>query len=178
MRSLFLLILLTGCFLSTIAQKERSPHFLGLNPSITVEPFYEKGEMDINILPFVYQKPITRRADLRVTTILNLGIRNKGNDISHFGAELAMPLFLKKKEDKANTSEGFFIAPVASFTRNKIAGHNNLGLWIEPGYHLLFDNRVAMSFGLQLGTTFFAYDDGQTKWGNHFGVKVIIGKWL
>jgi hypothetical protein len=35
-----------------------------------------------------------------------------------------------------------------------------------------------MTFGLQIGGTYFAYDHGQSKWGNHIGIKIIIGKWL
>jgi hypothetical protein len=56
--------------------------------------------------------------------------------------------------------------------------HNNGGLWIQPGYNLLFDNKIAMSFGLQIGGTYFSYDNGQTNWKNHFGVKIIFGKWI
>lgn len=160
------------------AQDEFKSNFIGINPSVTVEPFYEKGELDVNIVPIVYQRPLARRLDLRLTSICNLGIRNAGSEISHLGLELGFPIFFVRKEDKRVSSKGFFAAPVVSLTRNRIAEHNNLGLWIEPGYHLLFDNSVAMSFGLQVGTTYFSYDDGQNKWGGHFGVKVILGKWF
>lgn len=160
------------------AQEVKKLNFIGLNPSLTVEPFYEKGEMDINIFPLVYQRTLTKRLDIRFTSILNLGIRSNQNEISHFGFETGLPLFFKQKETEMEVSNGFFVAPILSMTRNRIAEHNNLGLWIEPGYNLLFDNNFAMTFGLQLGGTYFAYDNGQTKWGNHFGVKIIIGKWL
>lgn len=160
------------------AQSENKSNFFGLNPSVTVEPFYDKGELDINILPIVYQTSLTKRLDVRITSILNLGIRNEGNEISHFGLETALPIFFKAKLDKKERSKGFFVAPIVSLTRNRIEEHNNVGLWIEPGYHLLFDNNFAISFGLQFGGTYFSYDNGLTKWGNHFGVKVIFGKWI
>lgn len=163
---------------SLSAQEDKRFNFFGINPSVTVEPFYEKGELDINIFPLVYQRSLTKRFDIRLTSILNLGIRNNGNEISHFGIETGFPIFLKSKETQQDISKGFFVAPILSLTRNRVETHNNLGLWIEPGYNLLFDNKIAMTFGLQLGGTYFAYDDGQTKWGNHFGVKIIIGKWL
>ena len=79
---------------------------------------------------------------------------------------------------RVEPSNGFFVAPVLGLTRNRLAGHNNVGLWLEPGYSLLFDSRFAFSFGLQVGATHFTYDDGTTRWGNHFGVKVIFGRWL
>lgn len=161
-----------------LAQEDKRFKFIGINPSVTVEPFYDKGELDVNIFPLLYQSALTKRIDIRLTSILNLGIRNDGNEISHFGFETAFPLFFRTKETKNEISKGFYIAPILSMTRNRVEDHNNLGLWIEPGFNLLFENNFAMTFGLQLGGTYFAYDNGQTKWGNHFGIKIIIGKWL
>lgn len=160
------------------AQESKRYNFIGINPSVTVEPFYEKGEFDLNVFPFVYQRSATKLVDIRLTSILNLGIRNEGNRISHYGFEAGFPVFFKRKETIKEVSKGFFIAPLVSVSRNSIEAHNNLGLWVEPGYNLLFEKNYAMSFGLQLGGTYFDYDNGQTTWGNHFGVKIIIGKWL
>jgi hypothetical protein len=175
---IFLIIIISYSNKSLRAQSEKRSNFIGINPSVTIEPFYEKGELDINIFPIVYQTPMSKILDLRLTSILNLGIRNEGNEISHFGLETALPIFFKAKLDKKESSKGFFVAPIVSLTRNRIEEHNNVGLWVEPGYHLLFDNNFAMSFGLQFGGTYFSYDNGQTKWGNHFGVKIIFGKWI
>lgn len=163
---------------SVFGQNEKRLNYFGINPSVTVEPFYDKGELDISIFPLVYQKTLTKKLDIRFTSILNLGIRNNGNEISHFGFEAGLPIFYKQKETKNEISKGFFVAPILSLTRNRIEEHNNIGIWIEPGYNLLFDNNFAMTFGLQVGGTYFAYDNGQKKWGNHFGVKIIIGKWI
>src|SRR5690554_3291601 len=162
--------------LKILAQNKN--HFIGINPNVTIESFYNKGELDINIFPFVYQLTVTKGADLRFTSILNLGIRNNGNDISHFGLETAMPIFLKKKSDKNDLSKGFYASPVISLTRNKIEMHNNIGIWLEPGYNLLFDDKFAMSFGLQIGGTYFNYDNDIDKWRSHFGIKIIFGKWI
>lgn len=179
LKQLLLLIAILVFYLnSLLAQEDKKFYFIGVNPSVTVEPFYEKGELDINILPLVYQRPLTKLFDIRFTSILNLGIRNNGNKISHFGLETGLPIFFKKKESMNEISKGFFIAPILSLTRNSVEDHNNIGLWIEPGFNLLFDNNFAMTFGLQVGGTYFAYDDGQTNWRNHFGIKIIIGKWL
>lgn len=175
----FIILLLTVLSVNSVfGQNEKRLNYLGINPSITVEPFYDKGELDINIFPFVYQRSITKRFDIRLTSILNLGVRNNGNEISHIGLETGLPIFIKSKESQNEISKGFFIAPILSLSRNRIEKHNSLGLWIEPGYNLLFDNDFAMTFGLQLGGTYFPHDNGQSKWGNHLGVKIIIGKWI
>jgi hypothetical protein len=163
---------------SLLGQEEKKYNFIGLNPSVTIEPFYEKGELDLNIFPVVYQRSMTKLMDIRMTSILNLGIRNDGNEISHYGLEAGFPIFFKRKENKNEISKRFFVAPLLSLTRNRGEEHSNLGLWVEPGYNLLFDNRLAMTFGVQYGGTYFNYDDGQSNWGNHFGIKIIIGKWF
>jgi hypothetical protein len=177
-QSIILTTFLIICTSPLFAQEDKKLNFIGINPSVTVEPFYEKGELDINIFPVVYQRALTKRIDIRFNSILNHGIRNNGNEISHFGFEAGFPIFFKQKETKNEISKGFFVAPILSMTRNRIEEHNNLGIWIEPGYNLLFDNKFAMTFGLQLGGTYFAFNNRETKWGNHFGVKIIIGKWL
>jgi hypothetical protein len=161
-----------------LAQTDKRYHFIGINPSVTVEPYYYKGELDVIVLPLVYQRSLTQRFDIRLTSILNLGIRKNGNEISHFGMETAFPLFFKSKEHNKEISKGFYAAPILSLTRNNVEAHNNLGLWLEPGYNLLFDNNFAMTFGLQFGGTYFAYDNGPSKWGNLFGFKIIFGKWF
>jgi hypothetical protein len=178
MKRISLLILIILPIVKLFGQSENRLHFIGITPSITVEPYYNSGELDINILPLVYQRTINERIDLRATSILNYGIREGNDKISHFGLETAVPFFFKRKEDKSNLSKGFYLAPVFSFTRNKEAEHSNIGLWIEPGYNLLFDNEFAMSFGLQLGGTYFNYDNQTNTWGNHFGFKIIFGKWI
>ena len=91
--------------LKTVAQNKQN--FIGINPSVTVEPFYNKGEFDVNILPFVYQRTMTNMADLRFTSVLNLGIRYNGNNISHFGLETAFPVFSKRKKIKQNFQKAF-----------------------------------------------------------------------
>lgn len=177
-KQIIILMAILVIYENPLLAQEGNGLFIGINPSVTVEPFYDEGELDINILPLVYQMPLTKRFDIRLTSILNLGIRNNGNEISHYGFETGFPMFFEPKETKNEISKGFFVAPIFSMTRNKVEEHNNLGFWIEPGYNLLFDDTFAMTFGLQLGSTYFAYDSGQTKWDNHFGIKIIVGKWL
>jgi hypothetical protein len=157
------------------AQEKGSSNFIGINPSVTIEPFYEKGELDINVCPFVFQKTITRRIDFRLMTVVNYGFRNTGNTFTHIGLQPALPIFLKAKEDNRMPSKGLFIAPGFGVTRNLIEKHSNAGLWLEPGYMLSISPKWSISFGAQFGATHFWYDSGESKWGSHFGIKVIFG---
>lgn len=173
------LLLLTVLTIKTVyGQDEKRMNFIGINPSVTVEPYYNSGELDINIFPLVYQRSITNRLDLRFTSVVNYGIRNGNDKLSHIGLELGAPIFLKKKKNTSEVSKGFFMAPLFSLTRNNEANHTNIGTWIEPGYNILFENNFALSLGLQLGGTYFINDNSTNNWGNHFGVKVVFGKWF
>ncbi|HLP05045.1 MAG TPA: hypothetical protein VK152_06425 [Paludibacter sp.] len=177
-RIIYLSIITLSFHFQSIAQTGKSMNFIGLNPSVTVEPFYEKGELDVNVFPLVFQKTLTKRVDIRASTTVNYGIRNSANTISHLGGQLAFPIFLQSKENLLAPSQKFFVAPGIGFTRNLLEKHSNIGLWIEPGYSMMISENWSISFGVQLGATHFDYDNNTQKWGNHFGVKIIIGKWF
>jgi hypothetical protein len=164
--------------LVTVETYGQRTHFVGLNPSVTVEPFYQEGEFDLNIVPLVYQVPLNSRIDFRASTTVNLGFRESSTKVSHLGGQVAFPIFLKKKEELTIPSAGFFAAPGIGFTRNILEKHSNFGFFIEPGYNLQISEKWSISFGVQLGATHFNYDNGKKKWGNHFGIKIFIGRWL
>lgn len=158
-------------------KEKKSTHLWGINPFITVEPFYEKGEFDVNILPIVYQTSFSKRVDFRINPILNLGIRQDFNEFSHIGFEAALPIFIFKKEERYFPSKGFFVAPVLSLTNSLSQSKMNYGYWGEVAYHLLIDEKFGLSFGLQYGKTQFVYKVGENETTNHFGLKIIFGKW-
>ncbi|KAA3608759.1 MAG: hypothetical protein D8M58_18655 [Calditrichaeota bacterium] len=172
----FLIIIVFGQCLQ--AQDGSTKNFIGINPSITVEPFYEQGEFDINILPVVYQKPINNFVDVRLTSILSLGIRDKQSGINGVGFETAAPIFLNKREKDDLQSKGFFIASIFSLVRYTKEEHTNFGFWLEPGYIFSLDNDFSISIGGQFGATYFDHDKIRNKWGEHIGAKFIIGKWF
>lgn len=66
---LILTAILVICKNPLLAQDDKRFNFIGINPSVTVEPFYDKGEFDINIFPIVYQRSLTKRLDIRLTSI-------------------------------------------------------------------------------------------------------------
>lgn len=160
------------------AQEKEHPFFIGINPSVTMEPYYLKNEMDINIFPIVFQQKIWTIVDYRITTILNLGLRQAKNGISHIGLQGSFPIYIFKQKGPNTPSKGLYIAPGVGFTRNLIEKHTNIGLWAEPGYSFVFEDHFAITVGVQLGATHFNYDTGDKKWGSHFGIKIMIGQWF
>ena len=167
----FALILLSSIGVS----QSKAYNYIGLRPYITAEPYYEKGELDFNIAPLVYQRSITNNFDLRLASILNLGFRNDEIAITHIGLQLGGPIYFSKKENKSEHSKGLYIAPVLSLTRNILELHTNTGLYIEPGYHLALSDKFSLMMGLELGATYFNYDDlREDGWESHFGVSIIL----
>ena len=173
---LFIILLLTQAHF-TYGQ-EKKPIFLGLQPSITQEKFYDDGEFDINVIPVVVEIPMGRRVDLRFTSILNYHIGGEEEGISDVGFQLLAPIFFRKKEMINEKSHGFYIAPVTGYGRNLLNDHHTYVLAIEPGYLFPTKKKFTLSLGIQLGGSYFDYDSLPDEWGQHFGVKVNLGFWL
>jgi hypothetical protein len=172
-RIFFILIV---SFISTLfGENVAKSWFIGLNPSVTVEPYYKKGEFDVNIFPLVVEYSIIRSVHLRSIVIVNYGVRTGKNSFSHTGLQLAVPGFPFTKSDLVS---GIFIAPGCGFTRNIMEHHTNAGLWIEPGYSIPVAGDFRINLSIQFGATHFWYDNGSEKWGKHFGLKFIFGMWL
>jgi hypothetical protein len=171
---IFAFILMT---ISINAQDERA-FMLGVNPSFTVEKYYNEGELDINIFPLTIQVSLSKRIDLRFITLLNIGIRNDASGFSQMGIESALPIFFKAKDDLFIHSSGFYAAPVISLSKSKIDDNVHFGLWAEPGYQFGIGERFSMVCGIQAGTTYIYYDSGEASWNSHFGLKVILGWWM
>ena len=173
----FIMLLLIGS-LTKLKALEKRAFMLGINPSISVETYYDQGELDINIFPGVMQLTIDKRIDLRFITLFNIGIRNDKSGFSQMGIEGALPIFLKAKEELSNHSSGFYAAPVISLSKSKIDDNVHFGLWAEPGYQLGINENFSMILGVQAGATYISYNSGPASWNSHLGLKVIIGWWM
>lgn len=171
---LLLFVMMSACLLNAQAQR---PIFLGIQPGMTVEPFYEEGEFDLNIVPLVIEKPISQRINLRLITLANyhFGAENGFSDI---GGQLVAPIFIKKMESKNDLPVGFYVGPILGFGRNLINDHYTLTTGIEPGYLFDVTEKFNLSLGMQLGGSYFMYDNKPSIWRQHFGIKVNLGIWL
>lgn len=176
-KQLFVLLILFFVTLNLFCQNEKQ-FFVGINPSVTIEPSYPKGAFDINIFPLVIEYPLVNNFNIRGITVLNYGFRNLSSALINIGAEVSVPYYFMFGKNKPAVSSGFFIAAGAAYTRNIYYSHNNVSVFLEPGYNFSFDNKFSLIIDLQYGRTFFIYDDGSRITGNHFGVKVILGWWL
>ncbi len=174
-KELILVIVLIIGFSHLNAQDKRAI-FIGIQPAFTKEKFYEKNEFDINVIPIVIQTPISNRMDLRFVSLANyhFGNREKFSDIEF---QLLAPWNFTKKETSTEKTKGFYLAPVLGFGKNLVNYHYTTTVALEPGFTLLTDKRFSLAVGIQLGASYFSYDDGSDKLIDHFGVKVQLGLW-
>jgi len=174
-----LLLLLIGLVaILQLSAQEKRPLFVGLQPSITAEQFYDKNELDINAIPLMIQIPVAKRVDFRTVTIANYHLGGEQNGFSDIGLQLVLPVFIKKKETARGISKGFYIAPAVGIGRNLINDHNTLTLAVEPGFQFPTKRSFSIALGMQLGATYFDYDNQPSVWRSHFGFKVNIGFWV
>ena len=99
MKHFTLIIILLSCiFIGDAWGQSGKPVLLGIQPSITIEPFYEEGELDINVFPFILETPIGSRINIRLTPIVNYHIGGERNGVSDIGLFTVLPVFIKKRE--------------------------------------------------------------------------------
>lgn len=162
---------------SNIIGQEKKTFLVGFQPGITVEPFYEKGEFDINVLPLIIQIPLSKRIDMRFVSLANYHFGTE-NGFSDIGINTILPIFLKKKESLIDPSKGFYLGPVLGLGRNLINNHFTITTAGEIGYMFKTEKRFTFSLGIQLGGSYFMYDNEPAVWRQHFGPKINLGWWL
>ncbi len=173
------LIIISILFLMSVQllSQEKRPVFIGLQPGITKEQFYEKDEFDINVIPLVFQIPLSQRFDFRFVTIANYHF-GSSQGFSDIGFQSVFPFYFKKKEATKTLSSGFYTGPVLGAGRNLLNDHYNTTLAVEPGYMFKTSKRFSLSLGLQFGASYFIYDNEPNKWRSHFGFKINLGLWV
>lgn len=164
--------------MSSLHAQSNVPLFIGIQPNITVEPFYEEGELDIDILPLVLEASIGSRTDIRLTPIVNYHFGGEEQGVSDLAMFVIMPFFLKEKQEASDLPYGFYLGPVVGFGRNLINDHFTTTLALEPGYLFETSKSFTIALGLQLGGSYFSYDELPNKWVTHWGPKFSFGFWI
>lgn len=82
---------------SAFGQTNKS-FFIGIQPSITVELFYEEGELDINILPIVYEKPVGFRTNIKLLPVVNYHLGGSVQGVSDLALYAVLPIYFRQRE--------------------------------------------------------------------------------
>ena len=179
MKEIITTVILLCCIsLEAIYAQDKHPVFIGIQPAITVEPFYEEGELDVNVFPLLIETPIGSRVTIKLSPLLNYHIGGEENGISDVGLYVVFPVYIKKRETKSDLPYGFYVGPVLGFGRNLLNEHYTTTLAVEPGYFFKANKSFTVSLGLQFGGSYFSYDDNSSKWIFHWGPKIGLGFWV
>lgn len=173
-----ILISLLLIFCVVVKAQQRPPIMIGVSPAATFNKQYPAGAFDINICPVAIQVPIINNLDIRFLGLVYYGFRNYGSAIINIGGEIALPYHFDFDNKQKSISKGLFIGPGVAYTRNVHYLHRNTAIFIEPGYHFLFNEKFSLIIDFQYGRKFFKYDDGAKLTQNHYGVKLVLGWWI
>jgi len=177
-RGFLITIILLAISIGDSLAQSKKPVLVGIQPSITVEPFYEKGEFDVNVLPLIFETPIGSRMSIRLSPMANYHIGGTSNGISDIAFFTVLPVFFEKSESKESRLYGFYIGPVLGFGRNLLNDHYTSTIAIEPGYMFKAKKSFIITLGIQLGASYFSYDSQPNEWVFHWGPKITFGFWI
>ena len=152
--------------------QQKGSFYLGLGPDFTTEKEYEKGEFDVNVLPFVIQYNLTNYIGIRASTVVNLHVKD-GTEVSQVGGQLALPVYIRS--EASSPVSGIYLAPVLGMSHNMISEGNEITAAAEAGYTWITNSGFTMNLGLQLGGTYFTANDESAGWRNHSGFKFSLG---
>jgi hypothetical protein len=152
--------------------QQKGSLFLGLGPDITTEKEYDKGEFDVNVLPFDIQYYLNKTIAIKASTVINLHV---GDDtqISQLGGQLSIPIYFLS--GSSSPVSGIYLAPVLGLSHNQISKGNEITAAAEAGYTWITPSGFTMDLGLQLGGTYFTANDETAGWRNHSGIKFRLG---
>lgn len=167
-----LLLLLLALPLTSEAE---SRFFLGIEPQFNQEDWYEKDELNSNILPLVYEKPLGEHFGLRARShvFLHTGGAD-GTAISIVGLGAAWQWYLSPLSERG--LQGLNIGPAAIFSYDFLDSITHTTLALETGYAFPIGDVWSLNVAVQFGRSFFSGDSHPD--AGHFGLYVNFGRWF
>ena len=163
------LIVVIIALIFTSPLSAQNEFWVGLEPSVVIEPDYENDEIDLGLLQLTVRGNLSGNMDWRLLILNNFHIGGESG-INDVGVEMAAPVYLRQEEN--NT--GWYFAPVLSLVNNLRLNQLKMTTALEVGNSIAISEKLGLNVGMQLGVTRFPGGD----WRNHFGIKVQIGRWL
>lgn len=167
--TLWIVMFITALLLISVPVIGQSTYWVGLEPSVVIEPDYEDGEIDLGLLQLVVRGDLKGNLDWRCLLLNNYHVGGVSG-FNDLGIEMAAPYYLSSNEP----GTGWYIAPVVSAVYNLRLEQDKMTTAMEVGNSITISDKVGLNVGLQLGRTRFPGGD----WRSHFGVKVQVGRWL
>ena len=182
MRNLALFICLTMVVVSSHAQTEsikNSTHYIGLQPSFLLEPYDTINALEVNMLPFVFERRFDSLWAIQFRPILNYRFYEPASGFSQSGASLFL---LRYAMDVFNSDWlDLVYGPFTTYTYNQLDEIHTVTLGAEAGLRMRLNQAFSMNANLQPGVNYypnqFSRDFVQSEDGlkSHFGLIFHIG---
>jgi len=180
-----LLLLLSLGLISqkTIAQENsQTKNYIGLLPSILVEPYDTINAIEVNLFPFLYEYKVGNNNDLgfQIRPILNYRFYEIQSGFSQVGGSLVVNKYFPNafKDD-------FWLKPQIgayfTYAYNRLDKIQTMTIGVEPGVQMKISNYFTMSLNLQPGINYYPdefsreFVDAESGLKGHFGIIFHIG---
>lgn len=167
----------------SFAQEEPSTNnYVGLIPSVLVEPYDTIDAVEVNFFPFLYEFRTGERNDLgfQVRPILNYRFLENQSGFSQMGVSIVVNKYLLNMLDP-----NFWLKPQIAifytYAYNRLDKIQTMTLGIEPGVLMQISNHFSLSLSLQPGINYYPdnfskdFVNADNGFKGHFGFIFHIG---
>ncbi len=171
--------LLLACGVSAQEINSKS-NYIGILPSVLIEPYDNIDAVEINILPLVYEYKIGQGIGIQFRPIVNYRFFKIKSGISQTGATV-----LLNKYFYSLFGHNFWLTPQMAifytYTYNQIDKIQTMTLGVEPGVLMKFSDVFSFSLNLQPGINYYpdayskAFVESKNGFKSHFGIIFHFG---
>lgn len=177
------IVLIGSCFLCISVSAQESDYksnYIGIQPSVLIEPYDSINAIELNIVPLVYEYKISNGLGLQLRPIINYRFFKTQSGISQTGATV-----LLNKNFHSLFGQNFWLSPqVAMFytyTYNQIDKIQTMTLGLEPGVLMKISNSFSLSLNVQPGINYYPdrfsqkFVGAKNGFKSHFGIIFHFG---
>lgn len=172
----FYLLLL--CITSNFAYSQNfleKLNYFGVLPSVLSEPYDTINALDVNCVPFVFERRTINKLGIQIRPMINYRVYNKQNGVSHIGGTIMVNKYLTNLFKKENCRFIPSLGVYFTYTYNQLDRINTLILGVEPGILFKLSNTISINLGLQPGIDYFPDDYSRKYTGAKNGIKSHFG---
>jgi len=161
---------------SPVFAEDTTPIYIGVEPRIGREDWYQDGEYDVNVIPLVIEFALSD----------NISFKTKTSYFMHYGGSVGSKRSLVgiggnvfyhfKPISDSRQYHGLFLGPLLESNYDYIEAMRHSTIAAEVGYAIPVDTDWSVNISAQYGRTNFS--DATKPTADHFGIFVNFGYWL
>lgn len=178
MRKLVFLLLILIIASSAEAQGRRYK-LIGIQPGasmVYMDPLDPLSQIDINVVPIIFQIPINTVTDFKLATIGNY--RYGGDSrISEVGFQVVFPRYFEGKERFSEKSMGWYLGPLVSGLRGFYSNLWEARAALEFGHYSEAKRGISFYYNLQAGGAYQVHPNKPPRIAPFAGINLGVGFW-